>query len=111
MPEPEQTAVISSAQRYWWAEAWAEARPRFIATSTEIIVSVGLLLALAIFYLSLRLLIVAGVPAEGIEFLERADLWSVKAVFLTFSLGFVLQSVMGSYALVARSRNSIREKS
>jgi len=73
-------------------------------------VSVALLLALAIFYLFLRLLIAAGVPAEEIDFLKRADLWAVKAVFLTFSFAFVVQSAISSYASVIDSKNSIREK-
>jgi hypothetical protein len=111
MDEPHQTSALSSSQQYWWAEAWAGARPRFISISTEIIVSVALLLAFAVFYLFLRLLIVAGVPAEEIDFLKRADLWAVKAVFLTFSFAFVIQSVMGSYASVAGSIISIKEKS
>lgn len=111
MAEPEQTYAASSVQRYWWAEAWAGARPRFIAISTEMMVSVALLLALAVFYLFLRLLIAAGVPAEEIEFLKRADLWAVKAVFLAFSSAFVIQSVIGSYASIASSIDSSKGKS
>jgi hypothetical protein len=104
MSEPEPVAGIASpVQKYWWAEAWAGARARFVAVSAEIIANVGLLLGLAIIYLFLRLLIVAGVPAESIQFLERVDLWAVKAVFLTFSFTFVIQSLIGSYALVAGS--------
>jgi hypothetical protein len=111
MAEPEQIPAASPVQRYWWAEAWAGARHRFIATSSEIRANVGLLLGLAIIYLFLRLLIVAGVPAEDIQFLERVDLWAVKAVFLTFSFTFVIHSAVGSYASVAASIASIKGKS
>jgi hypothetical protein len=111
MPEPDQLAAVPSAKQYWWSEAWAGSRLRFIATSSEIIGNVGLLLGLGIIYLVLRLLIVAGLPSEDIQFLERADLWAVKSVFLTFSFTFVIHSVIGSYASVAASIASIKEKS
>jgi hypothetical protein len=111
MPEPGLPATVPSAKRYWSAEAWAGARPRFIATSGEIIANVGLLLGLATIYLFLRLLIVAGVPPEEIKFLERVDLWAVKAVFFTFSFTFVIQSAMGSYASVTASIVAIKGKS
>jgi len=111
MSEPEQPTVIPSRKQPWWAEAWSGARPRFIATSSEIIANVGLLLGLAIIYLFLRLLILAGVPAEEIQFLARVDLWAVKAVFLTFSFTFVIHSAIGSYASVAASITSIKGKS
>lgn len=111
MADPEQPAAVPSAMQYWWAEAWTGARPRFVATSAEIIANVGLLLGLAIIYLFLRLLIVAGVPTEETKFLLRVDLWAVKAVFLTFSFTFVIQSVIGAYASVAASIRSIKGKS
>jgi len=109
MDEHEQLSTTPSKQQYWWVEAWAGARARFIAIATEMIVSVGLLLGLATIYFSLRLLILAGVPAEELDFLKRADLWAVKAVFLTFSFAFVIQSVIGSYASITSSINSIKE--
>ena len=98
MSELGQISTPHSAKLYWWKEAWAGARPRFVATGTEVIASVGLLLALGIIYLVLRLLIgVAGVPADDVAFIERADVWAVKGVSLAFSVTFFLQSVIGSY--------------
>jgi hypothetical protein len=108
MGEPEQIPEISFVQRYWWTEAWIGARPRFIAICTEIIGSVSLLLALAIFYLVLRLMIAAGIPAEEINFLKGADLWAVKAVFLTSSFTFVIQYAISCYASLIDSKNAIR---
>jgi len=111
MSEPEQMAsAVSRWQKYWWAEGWAGARPRFIATITEIIASVGLLLGLGIIFLVLRLLIVvAGVPAEDIKFFERVDLWAVKAVSVAFSLAFVIQ--LGIGAIIYVLKDSIKGKS
>ena len=79
-----------------------------MAIGAEIMVSVALLLAFAVFYLFLRLLIVVGVPAEELEFLKRSDLWAVKAVFLTFSFAFVVQSALGSFASIKSSYGSIK---
>lgn len=91
---------------------WLGARPRFIATGTEVIAIAGLLLGLGIIYLILRLLIVVvGVPADDVAFLERVDVWAVKGVSLTFSVTFVIQSVLGSYASLVRSKDSEKSKS
>jgi hypothetical protein len=112
MDQPEQVSTVSSLDRYWWAEAWAGARPRFIGISTELIVSVGLLLALGVFYLVLRFLVlVAGVPVEEVDFLKRVDLWAVRAVFLTFSIAFVIQLAIGAYASGKNAWDSTKEKS
>jgi hypothetical protein len=111
MSEPEQPATVPSATQLWWDEAWVGARLRFIVTGSETIANVGLLLGLIVIYLVLRLAIVAGVPAEDIQFLERADLWAVKAVFLAFSSTFVIHSIIGSYTSVAAAIYSIKGKS
>lgn len=110
MPEPEQTAAASSMQRCWWVEMWAGARPRFVAVGTELIISVELLLALGFFYLIFRLMILGGVPAESIEFLERVDLWAIKAVFLTFSIAFVIQFLLEAYSSISGSIVSLKGK-
>jgi len=111
MADPEQISTVSTVQRYWWAEAWLRARPRFIAVATELIVSVELLLALGFFYLVFRLLILLGVPSDSLEFLERVDIWAIKAVFLTFSAAFVIQFTLEAYISAKSSIVSIKGKS
>jgi hypothetical protein len=106
MAELEQIPAVSSTQRYWWAEVWAGARPRFIATGTELTISVGLLLSLAIFYLFLRLLIVVGVPEDIVKILERIDFWFIFAIFGASGILFVSESIIGAYAQVAKSFKS-----
>lgn len=108
MPETKQTVAISPVQRYWWAEAWSGARPRFIATAAETIASAALLLGLAVFYLVLRLLAVAGVPDEEITSLKHVDFWAIYAVFATFSFGFVLQSISG---VITQRKNLVKGQS
>lgn len=99
MPEPEQTnEVISPVQEYWWAEAWTAARPRFIATATELILGIGTLSALAVFYLFSRLRVVAGIPAEDVKYFQRVDLWLMLPVFMALGLLFALETIIGVYA-------------
>lgn len=110
MPDIEQT-VSPVTQRFWFSEAWTGARPRFIAILTEIIVSLGLLFGLLAFYWFLRLLILAGVPADAVSLLETVDLWAVKAVFLTFSLAFVIQSALGALSSIGDARRATKARS
>ena len=110
MPELEQTPVVSPVQRYWWGKAWVGARPRFIASAKEIILSVQLLLALAIFYLFSRLLIFVGVPVESVKILERVDFWLIFAVIVTFGLFFLLELIIGFRNQITRSLKSATEK-
>ena len=112
MSEPEQmVTAVSAAQKYWWAEMWAGARPRFIATGIEMIGSVGLLLSLAIFYLFLRLLIFVHVPPESVKNLERIDFWFIYAVLVASGLLFVSESFIGAYTQIASGIKSAKEKS
>ncbi len=97
MSEPEQV-VAAHAKPYWWIEAWWNARGRVVAAFTELIATVALLVALGSIYFALRLMILAGMPADGIQFLESADFWAFKAVLLTFSIGFVLEAILSAKA-------------
>jgi hypothetical protein len=110
MAEPEQISAVSSAQRYWWDEMWAGARPRFITTGTELIISVGLLLSLAIFYLFVRLLIFVGVPADSVKNLERIDFWFIYAVLVAFGVVFVFEAIIGAYSQITSSIKSAMGK-
>lgn len=110
MSELEQVPVVPPVQRYWWDEAWVGARPRFIASAKEIILSVQLLLALAIFYMFSRLLIVVGVPADSVKILERVDFWLIFAVIVTFGLFFLLELIIGFRNQIRTSLKSATEK-
>jgi hypothetical protein len=99
MSEPEQiVGAVPHVQKYWWAEAWSGARPRFVATAKELIISIGTLIALAIFYLFTRLMILAGVPAQGIEIFRRVDYWLMFAVYMAFAFLFAFETLMSVYA-------------
>jgi hypothetical protein len=105
MLEPEHIAASSAQARpFWWVEAWWSARDRVVAALTELIATVALLMALGFIYFILRLMILAGMPADGIAFLESVDFGAFKAVLLTFSIAFVLQAILSA-------RNSLRTKS
>src|SRR5260370_26909178 len=111
MPEPEQVvAAVSPSQKHWLAEMWAGARPRFVATGSELIISVALLLSLAVFYLFLRLLIVMGVPAESVKNLEQIDFWFIYTVFVASGLLFVFEFIIGAYSQVSSSIKSTMGK-
>jgi len=84
----------------WWG-----ARPQLIAIGGEVIRNLALILALAVLYLILRLVAVAGVPADDLAFLERVDVWAIKGVSLAFSVAFVLHSILGSYASLRREKD------
>lgn len=89
---------------------WAGARPRFITTGTELIISVGLLLSLAIFYLFVRLLIFVGVPADSVKNLERIDFWFIYAVLVAFGVVFVFEAIIGAYSQITSSIKSAMGK-
>ncbi len=110
MADPGQFSAVSVVQKHWLAEMWAGARPRFIATGSELIISVALLLSLAVFYLFLRLLIVVGVPAESVKILERIDFWFIYAVFVASGLLFIFEFIIGAYSQVTSSMKSAMGK-
>lgn len=95
MSQPEHIAAgPAQARPYWWIEAWWNARDRVVAVFTELIATIALLIALGLIYFALRLMILVGMPADGIQFLETVDFWAFKAVLFTFSIGFVLQAAL-----------------
>ena len=98
MADAEQSVLTSVVARRWFVEAWEAARPRAIVTLSEFIGNLVLLFCFAIFYLFLRLLVLVGVSVDDVAFLGKADLWAVKAVYLTSLFVFVGQSVLGAWS-------------
>jgi hypothetical protein len=105
MSELEHLSGPTPAKRLWMAEAWAVARPRVVAITSELIVAVWILAALAIFYLFSRLIVLAGVPDEDVKFFQRLDRWGMDAVFMTFVALFVIEAIIGA----ARQAKSKRD--
>jgi hypothetical protein len=97
MLEPEQVEPTSAQVKpYWWIESWSKARDRVVAAFAELIGTVTLLVALGLIYFVLRLMILVGMPADGIQFLEAVDFWAFKAVFITFAMAFVLEAILNA---------------
>jgi hypothetical protein len=103
-------AAIPSEETAWYTESWMKIRPRFITVAAELILSVEVLAALGLFYAVFRFMILLGVPAYSLDFLEQVDLWAAKAVFLTFSVGFVIQVVLGTYFSAVASKSPTKEE-
>jgi hypothetical protein len=82
-------------QEYWWIEAWKSARPRVVAMTRELIISVWTLLIFSLFYLVGRIFILAGVPKDEVNNVLRIDFWLIYAVFVSFGCLFVMENVVG----------------
>jgi hypothetical protein len=97
MLEPEQAEITpAQVKPYWWIESWSKARDRVVSAVAELIGTVALLVALGFIYFGLRLMILVGMPADGIQFLENVDFWAFKAVFLTFAIAFVVEAILNA---------------
>jgi hypothetical protein len=109
MAERQTIEAESAPTFYWWREAWNGARKRIITIFSEFIVSSGLGISLALFFLLIRLFRLAGLPADTCDFIERVDALAIKAVFIAFAILFVVDAFAGLWERLKNAKNSFSE--
>jgi hypothetical protein len=109
MAEGQTIEAEAAPNLYWWSEAWKGSRKRIIIISTEFIVSSGLGISLALFFLLIRLFRLAGLPADTCAFIEGVDAFAIKAVFIAFAILFVIDAFAGVWERFKSFKHSLNE--